>query len=271
MSEQAAGIGHNAPKELTEIISPAVIKSAIEIKLAPLKDRAAVLIESCRGFVADYTVISGDKPVFLIENDDQAKEAAEILGTVLAFAGSKSGLVDKTRDTFKRPVLDAGTAIGSDKQGPFFNVASSVEIAAAPIRRAALNYSVAKDEKARKDALEEAQRKADEAAIVARMAARGSETVTLDDAIQAADDAAMAQRAVDAKPATRTFMKGDMAGSSSLIYKREVVITIPAAVDRIYCVPDEAALKRAAGRAGTPIPTLAGCTVRDVPDLTVRR
>lgn len=36
-------------------------------------------------------------------------------------------------------------------------------------------------------------------------------------------------------------------------------------------VPDEAALRRAAGKVGTPIPTLAGCTVRDIPDLTVRK
>jgi hypothetical protein len=39
----------------------------------------------------------------------------------------------------------------------------------------------------------------------------------------------------------------------------------------MYCVPDPAALARAAGEAGTPIPTIAGVTITDEPDLTVRR
>jgi hypothetical protein len=50
-----------------------------------------------------------------------------------------------------------------------------------------------------------------------------------------------------------------------------VTIVSPADVPRAYCEPSLALLIRAAGKAGSPIPTIAGVTIEDVPDLTVRR
>lgn len=264
----SAGIGHNAPRGLKDIISKPVIDELIDLELALLKPIQAALIEDCAGTIEDYTKPDGS---FVIETDEQDAEAAELLGRVLSFAGAKSGMVDKAREAFKRPILDAGTAIGSDKQGPFFNIAASVEVAAAPIRRASLNYKVAKDARIKREAAEAAKKLADEATMQERMAARGSQSVTLADVVRTYQQADEAQQVADAKPAARTMARGDRAGSSTLIYKREVTIINPAAVDRIYCVPDEAALRRAAGKVGTPLPTLAGCTVRDIPDLTVRK
>lgn len=264
----SAGIGHNAPRGLKDIISKPVIDELIDLELALLKPIQAALIEDCAGTIEDYTKPDGS---FVIETDEQDAEAAELLGRVLSFAGAKSGMVDKAREAFKRPILDAGTAIGSDKQGPFFNIAASVEVAAAPIRRASLNYKVAKDARIKREAAEAAKKLADEAALQERMAARGSQNVTFEEVAQTYQRANEAQLVADAKPAARTMARGDRAGSSTLVYKREAVITDRVLVPRAFCEPSQSLIDAAKGKPGTPFPITPGVTYRDVPDLTVRK
>lgn len=254
-----ASIGHNLPR-LPEIIHPEVIRALIEYETAPLKERAKELIGACKRFTEAFPTI---------ETPEQDAKAAEVLAVVQRFT-SKSGRVETARVALKAPILAADTAIGSLAKGPFAGIVVSVEAAASAISRASINYKLKVEKETREKAQAEAKRLADEAAIAEQLASRGSSTVTMDDAIAAAEASETQQKVADSTSANLTRVHGDGVGTTSLKYKREVVITNPAAVDRIYCVPDEAALRRAAGKAGTPIPTLAGCTVRDVPDLTVR-
>jgi len=263
MSEPAP-IGHNNPpaSSLPTLIPRDVILSLIAVDIAPLRTRADELIASCKRFLEAHPKI---------ETDEADQKATEVLSVVQRFTAKPSGRVATARDAFKRPVQDAVTEIGSNEKGPYAAVIVSVESVAQAISRASINYKVAKENKARAEALAEAKKRADEAALAERMAARGSSTVSYADAANAAQAAEDAQKVAEAKPAELTRTHGDGFGTSSLRYKRVVTVTAPADVPRVYCVPDLAAITRAAGKAGTPIPVIAGCTITDEPDLTVRR
>lgn len=258
MSEVLPPRTHNQPK-LAELIPPDVITMLIADEVRPLRERADELIASCKRFAEAYPVI---------ETPDQDAKAAEVLAVVQRFI-SKSGRVETARVALKAPILAADTAIGSLLKGPFAGVAVSVEAASQAISRASITYKQKVETERRRKAQEEADNLAAQARLVERMAQRGA--ATMGDAIVAAEASETAQKVADSKPAELTRTHGDGVGTTSLRYKRVVTILAPADVPRMYCVPDPAALTRAAGKAGTPIPVIAGCEVKDVPDLTVRR
>jgi hypothetical protein len=107
--------------------------------------------------------------------------------------------------------------------------------------------------------------------MLEELAAKGSSDVTYEDAAAAAQAAEDSQLVANAKPADITRVHGDGVGTTSLRYKRVVTIVEPGRVPRNLCVPDLAAITRAAGKAGTPFPTIDGVSIADEPDLTVRR
>lgn len=253
--------GHNLP-DLSAILSPEVISILIGIEIEALRPRADELVASCRRFLDAHPTI---------DSDEIDATAAQVLATCQRFYMTKTGRVDAARVAFKAPVLAADNAIGSLTKGPFANVVQPVMNVTALITKLSVDYKVKKDtaERARRKA--EADRLAAEAEMTARLATSGSGVVSLDDAVAAAQTAEKAQEAADVKPAELTRAHGDALGTSSLRYKRTVTVVEPAKVDRAYCVPDLALLTRAAGKAGTPLPIIAGCSISDVPDLTVRR
>lgn len=253
-----AGVGHNLPA-LRDLIPPDTIKALISVEIEPLKVRAEELIGSCKRFTEKYPTIA---------DDEADAKAAEILAVCQRFT-SKSGRVETARVALKAPVLAADTAIGSLQKGPFAGVVVSVEAAVSVITRASTNYKVEKERARREAALADAKHLADEAALAEKMAERGRGS--FDDAAAAAQVSIDAQKAADAKPADLTRSHGDGVGTTSLRYKRIVTITEPERVPRMYCVPDLAAITRAAGKAGESFPLIDGVSIFDVPDLTVRR
>jgi len=246
---------HNLPS-LTETLAPPVVSALLEIELAPLRERAAALVGSCERFLAAHPTI---------ETAEQDEMAAQILATCARFTAKKSGRLDAAREAFKSPVLAAGRQIDA----AFPKVAGEVELATDVISRASVAYKMKVEGERRAAAKAEADRLAAEAAVAERMAERGDGSFT--DAAEAYVKAEKAASVLTAPAADLTRSRGDAAGTTSLRYKRVVTITSPADVPRMYCVPDLAALSRAAGKAGTPIPTIAGVTITDEPDLTVRR
>lgn len=276
MSEtKAPPIGHNMPPQPTiaEMLAPAAIEAMIAAvldrepddgigtKSKSIRARAIELVDVCKRFASAHPEIA---------SDEQDAKATEVLAVVQRFT-SATGRVEVARIQLKAPILAADQAIGSLKKGPFARIVESVDTAAAVVRRASIAYKQRRETEIREAAQAEATRKAEEAALAERLADSGSGLVTMEDAANAFAQAEAAQQVADSKPAELTRSHGDGAGVSSLRYKRVVTILSPADVPRIYCVPDPAALQRAAGAARGPIPTIAGCKIEDVPDLTVRR
>lgn len=256
----APSAGHNLP-DLASTLAPDAVAALIDIEKAPLEARAEALIASCKRFLAAYPRVISD------EIDGKA---AELLA-VCARMTTKSGRVETARVAFKAPIAAADNAIGSMVRGPFANIIASINAAVEPIAKSSTAWKVAEDLRKRKAAQAEADRLAAEARMAEELATTGSKAVSLDDAVAAAQAAEKAQEAASVKPAELTRTHGDALGTTSLRYKRIVTIVEPAKVDRQYCVPDLSLLTRAAGKAGSPLPIIAGCSVADVPDLTVRR
>jgi hypothetical protein len=257
MSEAAPKMGHNLP-QLSEVLDPAVVSALIEADTAPLKERAQALIDSCKRFVAAYPAI---------EDDEADGIAASLLAQVQRLTATPGGRINQARIALKAPALAAQKQIDA----AYPPIADGVTQVARTIIALSTAYKVQIEHKRREAAEAEALRKREEAAAAERLAASGTGLVSFEDAATAHQQADAAQAIATARPADLTRTHGSDFGTSSLRYKRVVRIVDPAAVDRLYCVPDLAALQRAAGKAGTPLPTLKGCTVVDEPDLTVRR
>jgi hypothetical protein len=263
MSATHPGIGHNAPP-LAEILSPAIVDAQIETTVAPLRARAFELTESCKRFALTYPTI---------ETPEADSKAAEVLAVCARFTTGKTGRVDAARIALKAPLLEATRMIDGDrgKAGPFGRLIDDVNAAAQVISRASIAYKQKVESETRRKAQEEATRLAEQARMAEELAAKGSGMVTMEDAAtayQAADDS---QRVADSKAADLTRIHGSDVGTTSLRYRRVVTVIEPDKVPRMYCVPDLAAITRAAGRAGTPFPKIDGVSISDEPDLTVRR
>ena len=257
MSEALLPRTHNLVS-LSETLE-SVVAALIEAEAGPLRERAQALVDSCKRFAAAYA--DG------IKDDEADGIAASILAQCLRFTGSKTGRVDAARIALKAPVLAAQQQI--DKTFPA--IAAPVVTAVAPVTKLSLAFKIAKDEAVRKAAQEEAERNRRVAEGQERLAAAGSDVATFAGAAQSYDAADKARAVVEAKPADLTRTRGSDFGTSSLRYFRKVTITEPHLVPRAYCEPSAALLARAAGKAGSPIPVVAGVVIEDVPELTVRR
>lgn len=253
--------GHNLP-DLAATLHPDAIAELIANELRPLRERADVLVGSCRRFMETYPVI---------DTSEADAKAAEVLAVCQRFTNPSSGRVETARVALKAPILAADSAIGSLKKGPFARVVDPVIAAAAVVSRASIAYKQKIEREARETAEREAQERRAQAEMAERLATNGSGLVTMEDAAQAHQAADDYQAIADSKASDLTRTHGNDVGTTSLRYRRVVTIVSPADVPRIYCVPDLAAITRAAGKAGTPIPAIAGCTIVDEPDLTVRR
>jgi hypothetical protein len=267
MSETLPLKTHNLPS-LADALAPAVVVALIEAETSPLKQRETELQDGAKRFLAAHKTIADD------ETDGKV---TEFLSQVQRFTAD-SGRIESTRVAFKAPVLAAAQSI--DKAFK----AIGAQLIARPVRqrRAPFNlieqiinlsiaYKDAKEEKVRAEAQKIADEKAAQAAAAEKLASAGSGVVTFEDAAGLFDEADKAQAVADAPAADLTRTRGSDFGMSSARKVRVVTIVNPAEVDRIYCVPDQVLLNRAAGKAGDLVPTLKGCTVADVSDLTVRR
>jgi len=112
----------------------------------------------------------------------------------------------------------------------------------------------------------EAKAKADQAALLERMASRGSSTVTMEDAATAQSAADKAQAIADAPAAALTRSHGGDFGTTSLRRIRTFTIPNPELVPRAYCVPSEALIRAALGKADTPYNPIPGVEVEDISD-----
>lgn len=251
----------NLPK-LSEALAPDLIKQMIEAETEPLKKRRDELVGSCKRFVEQHPDI---------DSDEKDNLATEVMAVCARFITAKTGRVDTAREVFKKPVLDATNAIGSAAKGPFADIAAAVEIAMQPIKRASINYKTAKDEKIRKENELEAKRKADEAAMLEKLASRRTSNVSMIDAAQSAADAEAARKLSTASVANLTRSHGDNAGVSSLKWKRTATVVNPALVPREYCSPDMSKINDMRGKPKTPFPVIAGIEFKDEPDLTIGR
>jgi hypothetical protein len=249
----------NLPK-LPEVLPLALVQQIIDADTAPLRERADELIGSCKRFSETFPTI---------ETPEADAKAAEILAVVQRFIG-KSGRVETARVALKAPILAADNAIGSLSKGPFARIAVSVETAASTIARASTNYKVKVEREIREKAQAEAARLAEQSRLAEESAARGG-IGTFEQAADAATAAEAYEKIAESKSADLTRTHGDGVGTTSLRYKRVVTIVAPADVPRVYCSPDLSLITRGAGKAGDPIPTIAGVKIEDVPDLTVRR
>ena len=258
-----AGIGHNEPplEPLADVLSAARLNKMLALELAPLEQRAEVLAESCARFLAAYPSI---------ETDEQDAKATEVMAVCQRFTAKNTGRVDEARVKIKAPVLAAQRMIDS----AFPPVAQIVQDAVAPIVTATINYKLAKEAKVKAARQAEAKRLAEEAAERERLAEQ-ARLATAPAAYQAAaaawDAAEEAAKAAQAKPAELTRARGGDFGVSSLQYDREVTIKAPHLVPMEYRVPSMDLIKKAAGKANTPIPVIPGVKIVDVPRVRVGR
>lgn len=249
---------HNLP-DLVSALD--LVPHLIDHEIGPLKARADELVDSGKRFLAAYPTI---------ESDEADSKASEVLAVCARFAG-KTGRVELARIALKAPILKADNAIGSLAKGPFAKVIEPVNAIMQQISRLSIAYKQKVEREAREAAQAEARRKAEEAQLAEELASKGSRTVSFDDAANAAQAAEDAQKIAESSAADLTRAHGDGIGVSSLRYKRVVTVIEPDKVPRMYCVPDLAALTRAAGKAGTPFPKIDGVSISDSPDLTIRK
>lgn len=249
----------NLPK-LAETLAPDLIKQLIEVETEPLKKRRDELIGSCQRFAADHPTIKSD--------EDEAL-ATEVLAVCQRFITAKTGQVDRTREAFKKPVLDASNAIGSAASGPFANLSTAVETAMQPVKRAQINYKTERANRIKAEREAEAQRLANQAALTEKIAQRRG--IGMVEAAQDAADAEAARKAANVSTADLTRSHGDRGGVSSLRYRRVAKIVNAALVPRQYCSPDMTLINAAKGKPGDPFPVVLGVEYEDLPDLTVGR
>ena len=264
---------HNLPP-LSELVSPDVVDSLIAAELdhipepgtPSIRQRDQELVASCKRFLAAFPKI---------ETPEAEVVATELLSACQRYAGDK-GRVESARKALKQPVWDAGVSI--DRAFGKYGTQLGVRSLTGPVRdRRSPPYTLAeqvtmalaayKDAVARK-IREEEQAKADRLAGAARLAERLG---LFGEAADAAESAEVHQAAADMRMADLTRSKGNDVGMSSGRMVRVATIIDPAAVPRQFCVPSQSLVDAAKGQPGTPIPTIAGCTIEDVPDLTVRK
>lgn len=250
----------NTPK-LPDLIPLKLIEQIIEAEIAPLKLRAEELIGMCKRFVEAFPTI---------ETAEADAKAAEVAAVVQRFITVKTGRLDVARIALKAPILAADTAIGSLAKGPFARLATNVEAAFQPVKRASIGYKAKIDRETRETAQAEAKRKAEEARLAEQSAERGG-LATMQDAADAAQASEAAQKIADRSTSDMTRTHGDGVGTTSLRYKRVATIINPGLVPREYCSPSQSKIDEARGAAHTPFPVIAGVSFEDVPDLTVRR
>lgn len=259
------GAGHNLPS-LPELLSADAITALIEADTAPLKARAAVLAASCTRFLEAHPAI---------KTDDQDGTAAEVLATLQRFA-SNTGRVETARVSLKAPLLLAERAIDraykeigtdliirpiKDRRAPFTLAEQIVQRVVA--------FKAEKNRVAEIAAAAEATRLAEAAALAERLADQGAGRY--DEAAAAFAAADKAQAVAAEKPAARTRARGSDVGTTSMQKRRVFEIISPALVPRQYCEPSDTLIRHGIGKAGDPIPSIPGVSIRDEDDITVRR
>lgn len=276
----APTIGHNRPPltPLTDLVSETVIAEHIADALAyeppspsggtlkTIPARETELVGMCERLLAAHPTI---------ETDETEAVFTQAFSEIADFAGG-SGRIEKVREALKRPVWNAGKQIDA----AFGKIGTQLEIRPASgkgsrqapftlaerLNQILATYKDAKATEIRAAALAEAKAKAEQAALFESMAAREGSSVTMGDAAEA-QKAAEAYQAIANTPVNElTRSRGQNFGSTSLRYVRVVTVINPGLVPRIHCVPSDALLREAAGKPGTPIPTIAGVTIVDVPD-----
>lgn len=252
--------GHNLPP-LAELLAPEMVAQHIDVVTRPLKVLADKWAEACARYIAAHPEIT---------SADQDAVAAELLAGCQRITATKTGKIDAARIALKAPVLDAQRAIDA----AFPSIAAIVTKAAAPVAALSVAYKQSVEKRQREEAAAAAAAKQAEIDRLAAEAeaAKPQEQVVIYGALSDAYEAQDQARAIEtAKPADLTRAHGDAAGVSSLQYERIVTVTAPHLVPRAYCVPSEAMLKAAAGKAGSPIPEIPGAKIEDRPKLRVGR
>lgn len=284
MSE-AAAIGHNnpPPPTLAELVSSATIDKIISAeldrepvspdgtKIKSIRERDPELEAMCRRFLADHPKIT---------TEEGQRIADAVLSTCLKFSGGK-GRVESARAALKKPVWDAGVTI--DQTFAKYGIQLTVRPLAGPVKdRRAPPYTLAeqivmrvtayKDDQDRqiRAKAQEAVDKAAEARLAEKLATSGRGLVTMLDAAHAAARAEEQQAIVNAPAAALTKSSGGDFGSTSRKRIRTFRIADAALVPRHLCVPSEALIREAIGKAGGPMPVIPGVVIEDVSDLTRR-
>jgi len=273
-------IGHNRPPLTTfaEMLTADQVMALIEAelnrepdnpeggKIKSIRERDVELQDMCKRFISAHPVITDDEVEGI---------ATGVLSTAIKFPGR----IENARKALKQPVWDAGVKI----DGEFGKYGTQMEIRPptgknsrrAPFTLAEqLNimiatYKDAKDTRIREEAAAEAKRKAEEAKLAEQSAARGG-VGTFGQAAEAAIAAETAEAIATAPTAALTTSRGDGFGLASLRRVRTFRIINPGIVPRHLCVPSDALIREAIGKAGDPIPSVDGIVIDDVPDLNRR-
>ena len=158
-----------------------------------------------------------------IENDEMQARAGDFVKQIKTHIAT----IEIHRKEAKEPYLEGGRVV--DKF--FKDEAEPLVVGVVAIQKVMTAYATEQDAKRRKQAEQEAAAARAEAARLAELAAQDLEQTHLEDAIQASQVAADAQRRAEAKPAEFTRARGDYGSTSSL---RE---TIRIELDDITKVP----------------------------------
>lgn len=283
MSETSRGIGDNRPPApiLAELVTVAVVDIIIAAeldrepdsldggKIKSIRDRDIELTDMCKRFLAAHPKIETD--------------AAEALATeVLSTAGKFPGRVETARKALKQPVWDAGVAIDAAFEkyglqleirpptGPANKRRQAPFTLAEQINMRLVTYKDLKATRLREKAQAEADRKREEARTLERLAERGSSMVSMEDAATAQQASDKAQAIVDAPAAALTMSHGGDFGSTSLRRIRTFTVINPGLVPRHLCVPSDALIREAIGKADGPMPSIDGITIEDISDTNRR-
>ena len=194
--DNSAMMGHNLPPTL----DPAVIGDQLSIDHKAHVDRTAELLAGFDRFQANVPKIEDE------ETNERASDFVKQLVTT-------HKAVDAARDAAKRPY-----SVAADTVHAFFKkgMLDPLMAAADGVRKKMTDYAVEKRERARRDAIEEANRRRAEADRLAKEAEQTQAPEKFDKAI-AADNAAMiANHRAGASSAELSRTRGTLGSVSSL-------------------------------------------------------
>lgn len=279
MSDHTPGIGHNQPFQpsLSELVSAAIVDTLINAELdreplspeggnlKSIRAREQELIDMCKRFITEHPTI---------DSDDVESMATAVLSTCVKFPGR----VDNARTALKKPVWDAGVAIDAafkkfgtqmvvrPLNGPAKDRRAAPFTLAEQINAIMVAYKDKKDEEIRAKAQAEADELAAQAKVTEQLACAGSSMVTFEDAAEIATKAAAAQEVASAPAAALTRSTGADHGSASRKRVRVFTIINPGLVPRNLCVPSDALIREAVGKADGPMPIIPGVSIEDQTD-----
>ena len=276
MTEKPPTIGDNLPPfDPKDIVNLKILADQLRAAYKHKFARRDELIAAAENWKANHTITDDEGKTYLVvaDDDDQAASTDQ-LAQILSEIDSCHGKPNSVHTLAKEPFLKGGRVVDSVLN---VELAGKLREAAGPLQIAMTTYAKAKEDRIRREQQEEAQRLADIAQKAFEAAQANQAPASLEDAMQAEQDALDASEAatnIKSPEASRTY--GELGTVSSLAGTWKAKVTNMDKVPRAYLIANmpviEAAMKSSRDKkSGKPTIVIPGVEFEFEQSLRVRR